>query len=113
MEGCEYTFVWFGLGYDANCLFLDGYHCPVLHLIICLGVLYDETQEQEDEECPFRMSNRDQSDRKRLPKLTLASFIYISNSMAHFVCFSKASLSAFIIFVSAAIDTMFLQDLIR
>ncbi|KAJ5835346.1 hypothetical protein N7447_001372 [Penicillium robsamsonii] len=33
---------------DAN-----GYHCPVLHLIVCFGVLDDEAQEQEDEERPF------------------------------------------------------------
>lgn len=38
------------LASDANCSFLDGYHCLVLHLILRVGVFDDEAQEQEDEE---------------------------------------------------------------
>ncbi|KXG48510.1 CDR ABC transporter [Penicillium griseofulvum] len=32
---------------------VDRYHRTILHLIVCLGLLDDEAQEQEDEECPF------------------------------------------------------------
>jgi hypothetical protein len=30
-------------------ILLDWYHSLVLHLFVCSGVSYDETQEQEDE----------------------------------------------------------------
>lgn len=47
MERCEYTLLY--LAYIAMLIvLLDGSHCPILHLILRLGIFDDEAEEQED-----------------------------------------------------------------